>query len=626
MSRVMLSALRRSSAWPGAAICAAFAVAYALTLQRQINGAGHVQMMDVAEMQIVLASWGTLHPNGYPLYTILGNLFVAFWRGLGVPAAIASAGFSLVLSIITLGLLYHLLVEMTGRTLPAIVATVLLGVGRTFWLFSSVAQTYTMNALLIVLLIWLTLRYSRQARDLDLMLIGLVTGATLVHHRTIVHLLPWLGLLVILPVAWRARPWRAMLVGGALIVLPLSLYLYVPLRTAQGAAYQYMPVRTWNDLLYFVSQKEYAPHFRFVASVAEAAERTGHSLGLWLGDLSAIGLLAGVAGLIAGIMRSTERRLFAALSLSALSMMLFPLWYVDPDSMFIPLVTILAIGAGELTRQAIARWRQAAWAASALLTIVVIWLAPGNFSFIRSLTYNPASQDLVQAAAAIPTPCPTILSHWGWDLKAFQYGQIVTSELACARIVTLDDDLRGLLKSGTSLHVAAHFFYQMSPDEFRQHAGSFHLSSAGVGMIEISKSAQSELPAGLQGQPTPMGSEVTLVGYRVTVARSSQFDVTLYWKADAKPTNDYSVFVRLSDHETIADPGSIIAQQDSQSPVYGWYPTSLWQPAEIVREDYRLNVPPGKTPRSLVVGMYTRDASGAFHNLGVMNAPLAYPR
>ena len=301
---------QRVTIWAGALACTAFAAVYALTLQRQINGAGHMQMMDVAEMQIVLASWGTLHPAGYPLYTILGNLFVAVWKWLGVPAAVASAGFSLVLAVAALALLYCLVWELTEHTLPALTAVVLLGVSRTFWLFSSVAQTYTLNAVLIVLLIWLSLRYSRHARDRDLILIGLVTGAALAHHRTIVHLLPWIGLLVILPVLWRARPWRAMLVGGVMIVLPLSLYLYIPLRTAQGAAYQYMPVKTLNDFWYFVSQKEYQPHFRFVTSMAEAAERMGHSLELWLGDMSAVGLLGGIAGLVAGIMRSTEKRLY----------------------------------------------------------------------------------------------------------------------------------------------------------------------------------------------------------------------------------------------------------------------------------------------------------------------------
>jgi len=616
------SELRRLPIWPGVLVCTAFAAVYALTLQRQINGANHLQLMDVAEMQIVLASWGTLHPSGYPLYTILGNLFVAFWRWLGVPAAVASAGFSLVLGVVTLALLYCLMWELTGRALPAVTAIVLLGVSRTFWLFSSVAQTYTMNAVLIVLLIWLSLRYSRQAHERDLILIGLVIGFTLVHHRTIVHLLPWMGLLVILPVIWRTRPWRVLFISGALAILPLGLYLYIPLRTAQGAAYQYMQVKTPGDLWYFVSQKEYQPHFRFVASMAEVVERMGHSLDLWLGDLSAVGLIGGIAGWFVGIFRTSEQRLFLALALSAFSMMIFPLWYVDPDSMFIPLVIILAVGAGVIVKEGMLRWRAAPWVAGALLAGIVVLLAPGNFRFVRSLTYNPASQNLIDAAAAIPTPCPTILSHWGWDLKAYQYGQIVTGQLTCARILTLDDDLRKLLKDGQDLHVSAHFFYQMSQDEFRQRVGSTHMNSAGLGMVKISKGIQTSPPQNLAGQPTPIGPDMTLLGYRINRSTIGAFDVTLLWQAKDKPAGDYSVFVHLSDKNEIAGPGDIIAQVDSQSPVYGWYPTSQWQAGEIVREDYELVVPPGKIPHLLEVGLYTRDADGAFHNLGVVNLRL----
>jgi hypothetical protein len=619
---------RHMPIWPGVLVCAAFAATYALTLQRQINGAGHLQMMDVAEMQIVLASWGTLHPSGYPLYTIAGNLFVAFCKWLGMPAAVASSGFSLLLGVTALALLYRFMWELTGRTLPSITATILLGVSRTFWLFSSVAQTYTMNAVLIVLLIWLSLRYSRQARERDLILIGLVTGLTLVHHRTVVHLLPWLGLLVVLPVIWNTRPWRALLIGGALVILPLGLYLYIPLRTTQGAAYQYMQVKTPSDLWYFVSQKEYQPHFQFVASTAEAVGRMRHALDLWLGDLSAIGLLSGIVGLFAGIFRAPERRLFLALGLAAFSMMIFPLWYVDPDSMFIPLFIILAAGAGVLVNESMIRWRTAPWLAGALLASVAALLAPGNLGFVRSLTYDPASQNLIDAAAAIPTPCPIILSHWGWDLKAYQYGQIVTGQLACARIVTPDDDLRKLLRDGQNLYVAAHFFYQISQDEFRQHVGSTHLNSAGLGMVEISKHIQASPPPDLEGQPTPVGPAMTLLGYRAKRGTTATFDVTLFWQAKEKPASNYSVFVRLTDQDEVTSPGDIIAQVDSQSPVYGWYPTSQWQAGEVVREDYELIVPPDQVTRlsqlgdlRLAVGMYTQDNAGIFHNLGVASFP-----
>ena len=302
--------------------------------------------------------------------------------------------------------------------------------------------------------------------------------------------------------------------------------------------------------------------------------------------------------------------------------MIFPLWYVDPDSMFIPLVIILSIGAGELVKQCIARWHIASWATGAVLAGIVTLLAPGNFAFVRSLTYNPDSQNLIDAAAALPAQCPMILSHWGWDLKAYQYGQIVTGQLACARIVTLDDDLRVILKDGQSLYASSHFFYQMSQDEFRQRAGSFHLNSAGLGMIEISKRVQTETPHDLRAQSTPMGSEITLLGSRITHGTGGALDVTLYWQAETKPSDDYSVFVKLSDQKAITHPGDIIAQQDSAAPVYGWYPTSQWQVGEVVREDYHLQPPPNKQPRSITVGMYMRLGDGTFKDLGPALIPI----
>ena len=67
--------------------------------------------------------------------------------------------FRLCWGVVTLALLYRLMGELTGRILPACLATILVGLSRTFWLFSSVAQTYTLNAVLMVLLIWLSLRY-----------------------------------------------------------------------------------------------------------------------------------------------------------------------------------------------------------------------------------------------------------------------------------------------------------------------------------------------------------------------------------------------------------------------------------------------------------------------------------
>jgi hypothetical protein len=82
------------------------------------------------------------------------------------------------------------------------------------------------------------------------------------------------------------------------------------------------------------------------------------------------------------------------------------------------------------------------------------------------------------------------------------------------------------------------------------------------------------------------------------------------------PEGDYSTTVRMTDGEQIAAPDDILFHMDAAAPVYGWYPTSRWQPNEVVREDYRAQVPAGRAPRTAVVGMYARDAKGDFHDLG----------
>ena len=66
-------------------------ILYGMTLQSIPNGSSHPYMIDVGETQVALNVWGTLHATGYPLYTILGNLFTPLPQIPGINPA-ASAG------------------------------------------------------------------------------------------------------------------------------------------------------------------------------------------------------------------------------------------------------------------------------------------------------------------------------------------------------------------------------------------------------------------------------------------------------------------------------------------------------------------------------------------------------
>ncbi|MCL6430647.1 MAG: glycosyltransferase family 39 protein [Anaerolineae bacterium] len=76
--------------------------------------------------------------------------------------------------------------------------------------------------------------------------------------------------------------------------------------------------------------------------------------------------------------------------------------------------------------------------------------------------------------------------------------------------------------------------------------------------------------------------------------RNPRLDLDIYWMAVERPERDYTVSVQLRDMRD-----AVIAQVDEQ-PQRERYPTSMWEPAEVVRDRHRLSL----TPR-LAEGIYT---------------------
>jgi hypothetical protein len=86
-----------------------------------------------------------------------------------------------------------------------------------------------------------------------------------------------------------------------------------------------------------------------------------------------------------------------------------------------------------------------------------------------------------------------------------------------------------------------------------------------------------------------LGDQIDLVGfsYGETGFRPPQVvPLTLYWRARGVPAHDYSVSLRLIDGA-----GGDVFKVDSQHPVLGMYPTSKWEPGEIVADYYEIQLP-----------------------------------
>ena len=111
------------------------------------------------------------------------------------------------------------------------------------------------------------------------------------------------------------------------------------------------------------------------------------------------------------------------------------------------------------------------------------------------------------------------------------------------------------------------------------------------------------LPVGATPTDAQFGEGIALLGYDLpstTLAPAGKLAVTLYWSAQAKQAHSAKVFVHLYDSS-----GKLWAQHDGV-PVNWGYPTTAWQPGEVVDDRAQLTVdgtiPPGTY--HLFVGMY----------------------
>jgi len=111
---------------------------------------------DSAEFQSMAYSLGVTHPSGYPIYILLAKLFTFLpiqniaWR-VNFVSAICAA--------LTLAGVALLIRQQTPSYLGAVLGSLALGIGYTFWSQAIIAEVYTPATLLIVLTMLLLWRW-----------------------------------------------------------------------------------------------------------------------------------------------------------------------------------------------------------------------------------------------------------------------------------------------------------------------------------------------------------------------------------------------------------------------------------------------------------------------------------
>lgn len=634
---------------------------------------------DSGEFQFAAWLGGFAHPTGYPLYLMLGWLWT---HGLpwGDPAWRMNL-FSALWAAVAVGLVYLLVVrslrlfdDVTSQPgmqsfhrLGALCAAAILAVTPTFWSQATVAEVYTLHAVFVAaaflgLLVWAARPAGARARVLYG--VALLCGLSLTHHRTTLLLLPAMAAFL-----WLARPRigamppasfptpmlparRNVLIALTLLLAPLLLYLYIPLRASQAPYFQLTLGPDQVLPLYRTTLVGFLEHISgstFSSELGGGGDLGPALVGLiqrFAQELSWPGVILGLSGVgwlgwltIRSCVPEMKRSRLAWLVLTLAAFVTtvgFNLLYGIGDIFvfYIPayLIWALWIGAGVWGWGRVVIWlcqRIPPLTSVLALTLALFGslslLLPG-FLAVRSFAANDRSGDVSaravwEAILAQPVPQNAILVSNDrdemvpqWYLKyvedqrtdldglfpLIQPGpawsnvvRVTEQALASGRPVLLVKPMPGLAVK-----------FGLAPTS----ASSVEPLGALVGVHE----AAADVP--LRSVVGDYADSLRLTGCHVQpamIAAGEEMTVTLVWEPQRVLAADYVSFV----HVVNAD-GVVVGQSD-HLPGGVYYPTSLWQPGERLQDVHSIQLAPalGRPPYELRVGLYTT-ADGELELLG----------
>lgn len=607
---------RERDVWPALG-CGA--VALSLYLRTLAPG---VLFGDPAEFQTAAWGAGLAHPTGYPFFLLAGWAWMHLlplgepaWR-LNLLSALLGATAVGVTCLATLRLIAIAVPSCStvARRLAAVAAALLLAAAPGFWSQAVIAEVYTLHALLTALALWVALDSASPRRGV---LLAWLVGFGLAHHRTAILWLPGLA-------AWarlssvRWPPARRLLALGAGLILPQLLYLYIPLR-AMATPYLRVPLGADDFLtLYDHSARGFV---QFVLGRTFASEllpplqaltQAPAAFALIARNLSGPGLMLAAIGL-ARLAWTRARGPLALTTLIALSQLVFNLFYGIGDVyvLYAPIYLIVALWAGvglatlgdSVARRLPQMPRLGAWALPALGMLVPVWMILAHLPAVDRSHDRRAIQFWERILAEPPperailvsndrdemTPLiylqhvdgrrpdltglfPLIVDRPGWQ----NVGQVTASALATGRPVFLVKPMPGL-------------------------EARFDLQPHGA-IVEVTGevTATPGAPWGDIGGALVL-EKVEIEPPAATLSAGQAVTATLYWRLLRPLSTNYTSFVHLIDGRD-----KKIAQHDAP-PGGVYYPTSLWQPGELLRDRHTLAlpevIPPG--PYRLRVGLYT---------------------
>jgi len=350
-----------------------------------------VTLTDSGELIVAAYGLGVAHPPGFPLWIMLahlaslvpvGNVAVRINFSSAVFAALACAMLTLVVAeLIVTGSRFaaprrrnkparqgsNIESSKTGGLLmfaPAIGAGLLMTFCRTLWAYATITEVYTLNALLVLLVFFLVVRWRRRiietrtdssveiaTHDTWIYAAAFVFGLAMgVHHVTVALTLPAIAVVVYRTEGLKFFTSRRLLYAALISITALILvYSYLPWAASRSPAMNWGNPRSLQEIWWHITGRQYRVFFYFspAAMGAQFVEFCRMSLREFGFAWLPLTLFLAGAGLASTHKR--DRTAFWFLLLILLADLAYALSYEiaeDKDAYYLPAFISIAIAAG----------------------------------------------------------------------------------------------------------------------------------------------------------------------------------------------------------------------------------------------------------------------------------------
>ncbi|MFA7361089.1 MAG: DUF2723 domain-containing protein [Candidatus Kapaibacterium sp.] len=286
--------------------------------------------IDTGELAAVCVNLGIAHPTGYPLFTLLGNIFAKIPIGdyiyrLNVMCAVLSS----VTALVFFNMMHFILTELNlnkeqdkskrfftdeKNKLTALIisfsGSMVLAFSSTFWNTSNSLEVYSLHVLLMVTVMYLFLKaenaYVKGDYDLKHWLIfAFVLGLSFTNHLSTVFLSVGFLYLYFAVNGFSKMSFRKILLMFVPFAVALSVYVYFFVRGDNPVIAWGNPV-TWDNFMRHVSGKQFSVWM--FTSTGSASKQFSHFIDIFPKEFFYIPVIIAIFGLIESFIK--QKRFF----------------------------------------------------------------------------------------------------------------------------------------------------------------------------------------------------------------------------------------------------------------------------------------------------------------------------